>query len=144
VHHPADDVGAPGVDRATRLSSRGRQPRVVPEHRHHVVDVELALDQALARVQGLGESHVSAMVDQQVGHPVQQCPSLLSRRERPGPAVERFARRRDGRLGVNMIGLVDRGHQATVGGTVDVPGGAAARGHPAAPDVQVRHCPPPR
>ena len=66
VDDPAQHVLAAGVDDAAGVL--GRDVAVVAEHRDHVGDVVLALDQALAGVHRLGQRHLVGVALEQVGH----------------------------------------------------------------------------
>ncbi len=137
VHDPADHVGVAGVDDPSGLVV-GRVPEV-PEHRDHVVDVVLALDQALAGVEGLRPGDDVLVSLEQVGDAQQQVTSLACRGARPGALVEGAPRRADGCGGVLGSGLVDGRHELPVGGAPDLPAARAARGQPRSVDVDVRH-----
>ena len=137
VHDAADHVGPSGVDDATGVL--GRDVGVVPEHPDDVVDVVLALDQALAGVQRLGAGDGVLVADQQVGDPVQQRAALERRGAGPRPVVERRAGRADRGGGVLGAGLVDLGDQRTVRRAADLPALALASALPSPPDVELRH-----
>ena len=79
----------------TRPASCGRDVAVVPEHADDVVDVVLALDQALAGVQRLGAGDGGLVALQQVGDPVQQRAALERGAARPVTRVEGVARGAD-------------------------------------------------
>ena len=81
VHHPADHVVAPGVDDPTRF--RVCHQAEVVEHAGDVVDVDLALDQALAGVERLHPRHLGLVALEQLGDPEQDVTSLACAAWRP-------------------------------------------------------------
>ena len=93
VHDAADHVGLAGVDHPTGVLRR--DVAVVVEHADHVVDVVLALDEALAGVERLGAGDRGLVARQQVGDAVQQRAALERRAARPVTVVEGVARGAD-------------------------------------------------
>ena len=86
--------GAAGVDDSAGVLA-GDAP-VVPEHTDHVVDVVLALDEALAGVQRLRSGHGVLVALEQVGHAQQQVAALAGAGAGPGSVVEGARCRTDG------------------------------------------------
>ena len=137
VHDPADDVGVAGVDHPAGLL--GGDAAVVAEDGDHVGDVVLALDQALAGVQGLHAGEVGHVPLEQVGDAEQQVTALAGGR---APARGRRGRpggRRRWRPGVLGAGLVDRRRPARRRPGSGSPGG---RRRVRAPTVRRRRAPP--
>ncbi len=139
VHDPADDVGVSGVHHPTRLLCG--HPPVVAYDGDHVGDVVLALDQALAGVQGLGAGQVGRVALQQVRQSEQQVAAFAGRGRRPGSLVEGPVGRLDRGQCVVGRGLVDGADQRAVRRAVDLATAALTRGRPRAVDVQLRHDP---
>jgi hypothetical protein len=117
----------------------GGEVRVVPEHRRHVVDVDAALDERLARVERLDAGEVLLVALEQVRDAAQDTGPL---RDRGGPpaagVVERGAGGGDRRLDVVGTGLVDRLDDARVE-RVEHVGRPAGAGGPLPVHEQVRH-----
>ena len=118
----------PGVDDPTALGVG--DPAEVAEDAGDVVDVDLALDQALAGVERLHPGELGLVALEQVGDAQQQVAALAGTGARPGPGVEGRARRGDRGLGVRRGGLVDLGDELAVGRAADLPAPALLRGHP--------------
>ncbi len=140
VDDPADHVGVAGVDHAAGLL--GGDPSVVPEHRDHVGDVVLPLDEPLARVERLHPGDVVGVALEEVGQPQQQVAALAARGGSPRPVDERRVRGGDGGLGVSRPGLVHLGDEGPVGRAADLPALTGERGDPCSVDVQIRHASP--
>ena len=137
AHDPAHHTRHAGVDDAPALGI-GR-PAEVPEDAGHVVDVDLALDEALAGVEGLHPGHLGLVALEEVGHPEEQVTPLAGAGARPVALVEGGAGRRDGSLGVDRRGLVDLGDELAVGRTADLAATAFVRGHPRPADEVLGH-----
>ena len=140
VDDPADHVGVAGVDHPAGLL--GGDPSVVPEHRDHVGDVVLPLDEALARVERLHPGDVVGVALEEVGQPQQQVAALAARGGSPRPVDERRVGGGDGGLGVGRPGLVHLGDEGPVGRAADLPALTGERGDPCSVDVQIRHASP--
>ena len=130
----ADHLRPSGVDQppAVLAGQRG----VVGEHADHVVDVQAALGQGLARVEGLRTGDLLPVAHQQPRDPGQQRPPLAGGGTRPRTGVERCPRRQHGAVDVSWLGLVDLRHDALVEGVDDLVGDARGAGGPAASDQQ--------
>ena len=139
VDDAAEHVLAAGVDDPSGVL--GRDAAVVPEHRDHVGDVVLALDQPLAGVARLGQRHLGDVALEEVGHPQQQVAPLAGGGRRPRPVVEGVVRRTDGGPRVVGAGLVDLGHEGAVGRAADGAAAACGRARPSPVDVELRHRP---
>ena len=137
VDDPADHVGVAGVDDPAGVL--GGDPAVVAEHRDHVGDVVLALDQALAGVRGLGLGHGVHVTLEQVGGAEQEVAALAGGRRRPRSLVEGAVRRVDRGRGVLGPGLVDLTDDPAVGRADDRAAAARERAHPRSVDVEVWH-----
>ena len=139
VDDAAEHVLAAGVDDPAGVL--GGDVAVVPEHRDHVRDVVLALDQPLAGVHRLGQRHLVGVALEEVGQSEQQVAALAGGGRRPGTVVEGVVRRRDGGARVVGAGLVDLRHEGAVGGAADGAPAAGRRAHPSPVDVELRHRP---
>ena len=137
VDDPADHVGVAGVDDPTGVLGGG--PAVVTEHRDHVGDVVPALDQALARVRGLGLRDRVGVPLEQVGGAEQEVASLTGGRRGPGSLVEGAVGGVDGERRVLGPGLVDLTGDAAVGRADDRAAASGERTHPRSVDVEVWH-----
>ena len=137
VDDPADHVGVAGVDHAAGVLGGGAA--VVAEHRDHVGDVVLALDQALAGVHRLGLGDRVGVSLEQVGGAQQEVAALAGRRRRPGSLVEGAVGGVDRGRGVLGPGLVDLGDDLAVGRADDRAATAGERTHPRSVDVEVWH-----
>jgi len=118
VHDAAAHVGHAGVDDTARVGlGEGGE---VAEHRDDVVDVDAALDEALAGVLGLERRHRLLLLLEQVGEPVQQGRALGGGGARPRAVVEGAAGARDRACGVVGVTLGDGADGRSVGGADDV------------------------
>ena len=118
AYNAADDCGVADVDEPIRFD--GDEPRVVPENRCDVVDVDAALDQSLAGVPGFQLREGFLVSLQQIGDAAEQRGTFCHRCGGPIAVVERLSRRGDGIARVLRCGLVDDRGDASVGGVDDL------------------------
>ena len=137
VHDPADHAGVAGVDHPAGLGIG--DVTEVPDDRHHVGDVVLALDQTLAGVERLGLGDDRGVALEQVGEPEQEVAALPGGGGGPGSGVEGGACCGDGGVGVVGSGLVDLSDQGAVRGAADLAASARAGTHPCPADPVLRH-----
>lgn len=137
VDDTAVDARRTGLDHPARLG--GGRPPEVAEAVGDVVDVVLALDEPLARVERLGAGERVLVPQEEVGDAQQQVTAVRGRCRGPGALVEGAARGGDRLDGVLAARLVDDADQGAVRRAADLAGALVESAPPCTVNEQVRH-----